>query len=182
MDFGQEFASLYSPEVTAGVPVNPFVVMDYNIKPLGRTCSRTGEPLAPGSLCYSALVLEQGELVRQDFSEEGWSGPPENALAHWRAATPDAVEEKVNPLDPDVLFEYFERLSEEPNELQEKMRYVLALLLVRKRRLQIEGTRTDDDESYLMFAGVRGEGNFEVRDPDLSDSEIEELQVQLVPA
>jgi hypothetical protein len=156
--------------------------MDYNIKPLGRTCSQTGDQLAPGSSCYSVLVLEQGNVVRLDFSEEGWSGPPENAIAHWRAFTPDAVETKTNPLDPDSLFEYFERLSEEPNDLQEKMRYVLALLLVRKRRLQIEGTRTDGEESFLMFAGVRGEGSYEVRDPELSDSEIEELQVQLVPA
>lgn len=155
--------------------------MDYNIKPLGRTCSASGEPLAPGSSCHSVLVLENGKLARLDFSVEGWSGPPENTIAHWRCDTPDAKEVEANPLDPDSLFEYFERLSDSPSEFQEKMRYVLALLLVRKRRLQIDGTRQDGDESFLLLSGTRGEGSYEVRDPDLCESEIEQLQVHLVP-
>ena len=44
--------------------------MDYNIKPLGRVCSATGQALMPGSTCYSALVFENGKLARLDFSEE----------------------------------------------------------------------------------------------------------------
>lgn len=155
--------------------------MDYNVKPLGRTCSASGQPLAPGSSCYSVLVLENGDLVRVDYSSEAWSGPPENAVAHWRVDAPEAKPVQSNPLDPDSLFEYFERLSESPNELQEKMRYVLALLLVRKRRLQIDGSRQDGDDSFLQVSGIRGEGSYEIRDPELSDAEIEELQIQLVP-
>jgi hypothetical protein len=155
--------------------------MDYNIKPLGRTCSVSGQPLAPGSSCYSALVLENGKLARVDFAEESWSGAPQNAVAHWRADVPEVKETQENPLDPDSLFEYFERLSESPNEFQEKMRYVLALLLVRKRRLQIDGSRLDGDDSFLQLSGTRGEGSYEIRDPELSDAEIEQLQIQLVP-
>ncbi len=156
--------------------------MDYNIKPLGKNCSASGEPLTPGSTCYSVLVMDDGKLARVDFNADSWSGPPDNAIAHWRSAVPDAKEETVNPLDPDYLFEYFERLSEDTSERDQKMRYVLALLLVRKRRLQIDGTRQDGDESFLEFSGTRGEGHFEVRDPELSEDEIEQLQVQLVPA
>lgn len=155
--------------------------MDYNIKALGKTCSASGDPLTPGSTCYSVLLMENGKLVRVDYNADSWSGPPDNAVAHWRSDVPDAKEETVNPLDPEYLFEYFERLSEDASDREQKMRYVLALLLVRKRRLQIDGTRRDGDESYLQVSGIRGEGFFEIRDPELSDEEIEQLQVQLVP-
>lgn len=156
--------------------------MEYNIKPIGRTCSGTGQTLAPGAACYSALVLENGKLVRLDFDAATWQGPPENAVAHWQSEVPADRETPGNPLDPDALFEYFERISEDEGDFQQKMRYVLALLLVRKRRLQIEGSRDDGDESFLQLSGARGEGRYEVRDPELSETEIEELQSQLLPA
>ena len=155
--------------------------MDYNIRPLGKNCSASGEPLTPGSACFSVLVMENGKLVRLDFNEDSWPGPPDNSVAHWRSAVPEAKAETVNPLDPDYLFEYFERLSEDASDREQKMRYVLALLLVRKRRLEIDGTREDGDETFLMVSGTRGEGQYEIRDPELSDAEIEQLQEQLVP-
>lgn len=155
--------------------------MDYNVKPIGRTCSASGDPLVPGSRCRSVLVVENGKLQRLDFSEDGWNGAPDNAVAHWISSVPEAKGNQSNPLDPDTLFEHFEQLSESPNEFQEKMRYVIALLLVRKRRLQIDGSREDDDGQFLLLSGTRGEGHFEVRDADLTEAEIEQLQIQLLP-
>lgn len=155
--------------------------MDYNVKPIGRSCSASGEPLAAGAACYSVLVMENGKLARLDYLEDEWPGPPENAIAQWRSEVPASREKPANPLDPDSLFEYFERLSESPNDFQEKMRYVLALLLVRKRRLEIDGSRVDGEETFLQLVGTRGEGSYEVKDPDLTDAEIDELQTQLLP-
>ena len=74
---------------------------------------------------------------------------------------------------------YFEQLSEEPNLAQEKFRYVLALLLLQKRRLKIEGSRQDGEIQYLQLSGSRGEGQFDVRDHQLSEDEILHLQNDL---
>ena len=59
------------------------------------------------------------------------------------------------------------------------MRYVLALMLLQRRRLKLEGSRTDGDIEYLQLSGSRGDGDFEVRQQSLSDEEIEQLQSQL---
>lgn len=150
--------------------------MDYQLKPLGKTCAATGEELAPGSVCYSALVEENGQLLRLDYSERGWTGPPKGAIGHWRGVVPAAEEARPKPLDPEALFRCFEQMSEDASPAQDKFRYVLALLLLQKRRLKLDGSRTDGDASYLQFVGSHGEGPYEVRDQQLTSEEIEQLE------
>jgi len=153
--------------------------MDYHLKPVGKTCAATGEVLTPGSTCYSALVDEAGELVRMDYSADGWNGPPAAAIAHWRSQVPEAGANKTRPLDPDALLQFFEQLCEDANPAQEKFAYVISLLLLQKRKLRIDGSRRDGDIEYLTFLGSQGEGPFEVRDQRLSEEEIAGLQNEL---
>ena len=154
--------------------------MSYQVKPVGRTCAVTGRDFEPGSMCHSVLVHRDGKLVRIDYSPEGWDGPPDDAIGYWQCAVTLTLEsERRKPPDPGTLMVLFEQLSESPNPAQEKLRYVLALLLMRKRRLTHEGTRTEDEVRSLSFSGTHGEGTFEVRGHDLDDQEIEELQKQL---
>ena len=63
--------------------------------------------------------------------------------------------------------------------LQQKLRYVIALMLLRKRRLRLDGSRLEGDREVLEFSGVRGEGQFDVSDCKLADDEIEGLQDRL---
>ena len=153
--------------------------MDYQLKPLGKTCSRTGKPLVPGDVCYSAVVEKENEWVRLDFSAAAWSGPPTGALGYWRLTVPEADRSHRRALDPDALLRQFEQLSEDANPGREKFRYVLALLLVQRRRLRITQTRTDLEGAILELTGLQGEGPFEVRDQQLSESEITALQQEL---
>jgi hypothetical protein len=152
--------------------------VDYQIKSLGQECAATGEPLMPGSVCHCVLVRDGEGSRRLDFSRDGWTGPPEGTVGHWTRRVP-AADTTPRPRDPDDLMQYFERLHEEANPTREGLRFVLALLLVRKRRLEIEETRPDDDGDLLVLTGTRGEGRFEVRDPRLDADEIERLQGEL---
>lgn len=152
--------------------------MDYQFKPLGKKCAATGEELTPGSVCYSALIEEDGELQRLDYSEKGWTGPPPGAVGTWVCTVPLPVQTKKNPLDPAALMSYFEQLMEAGNPTQEKLRYILALLLIQKKRLHCDTSRQDGEESYLQLSGTQGEA-FEVRELQLSDEEMLELQQEL---
>ncbi len=51
--------------------------MDYELKPLGKICSKTGKPFGPGDVCYSTVIEKGNEWVRLDFSAGAWTGPPE---------------------------------------------------------------------------------------------------------
>jgi hypothetical protein len=77
------------------------------------------------------------------------------------------------------LLRCFEQLVEEGLPEREGLRYVLALLLVKKRRLRIEGSRTATDGAHLQLSGVQGEGAWEVRDLNPTDAEVDQWQAEL---
>jgi hypothetical protein len=153
--------------------------MDYHLKPLGKVCAGTGKPLVPGSTCHSVLVEKDGNLVRLDFSAEGWPGPREEHMGHWIVDVPQAPDPKTIRLDPDVAFRYFEQLTEEANPDHERTRYALALVLLQQRKLKLENVRFDDDDEMLQLTGTHGEGEFQVRNYRLNDDEIQQLQLEI---
>lgn len=151
--------------------------MEYHFPSLGKTCSATGKPLAPGSTCRSVLLEHNGQQIRKDFSPEGWRGPPDGAVGHWTTQVP----ERTGPpkLDPEQLLRYFEQLTEEASPGQDETRYLLALLLLQQRRLKLEMIRSDEDGDVLVLIGTRGEGTFEVPHLQLGDADISERQTAL---
>jgi hypothetical protein len=153
--------------------------VDYQLKSIGKTCAGTGKPLEAGSTCHSVLVERNGDLLRLDYSEEGWKGPLEDSVGEWLALVPDATP-KPKVIDTEALMRYFEQLSENPNPAHDQMHYVLALLLLQKRRLRFDGQRTDEDgNEFLQVIGSKSEGPFEIADQELDDTEIANLQATL---
>jgi hypothetical protein len=118
-------------------------------------------------------------LVREDFMLAEWGGPPENSIGHWRCVIPGQAASRPRPLETDSLLEDFQRLIEQPNLQQEKMCYVLALWLLQRRRLTLDGKRHSEDGSFLLLSGTRGEGPFEVRELPLDEAEANALQASL---
>jgi hypothetical protein len=153
--------------------------VEYQFRPIGKKCAATGQELAPGELCHSVVVERDGELVRLDYSEQGWKGLPEGALGVWTCVVPKPAFVRREPLDTTVLMSCFEQLIEEASPAREGLRYILALFLVKKRRLRLEGARTDGDDEYLQLAGAQGEGAYEVRDLNPTDEEVQQWQREL---
>jgi hypothetical protein len=153
--------------------------MDLHFKPPGRTCAATGDDLVPGAECFSALVERGGQLVRLDFSAEAWTGPPDGAVGYWRTRVPAPPTSREQQFDAETLLRSLERLPEDGNPTQERLRYVLALALLKTRRLRLDGSHQDGDTLLLELSGMRSEGPFLVRDLRLSETEIEQIQSEL---
>lgn len=153
--------------------------MEYHFKPLGKTCAATGGPLQPGSVVQSVLLERQGNFERQDYSAAGWSGMPSGALGRWLCRVPESQRPRETPLDPEALLSYFEQLVEDANPAHDKLRYVLALFLLQRRRLKLDGSRSEDEQSFLQMSGSRGEGPYEIADQQLAEAEIKQLQAEI---
>jgi hypothetical protein len=170
----------YHPPPVSGPLPNPVgSSVDYQFRPIGKKCAATGADLVPGSECHSVLVEREGELQRLDFSVDGWKGPPEGALGNWKCLVPRATEVRHEPLDTAALMRCFEQLIEEASPAREGLRYILALLLIKKRRLRLEGSRTEGEEEFLQLAGAQGEGAWEVRELNPTDEEVMNWQREL---
>jgi hypothetical protein len=155
--------------------------VDYVIRPLGKTCAATGRVFAPGERVVSVVVERNGIHERLDFAERDWKGPPPQSVGLWRCQAPEAAARPA-ALDPEAMLAYFEQLAEDANPGHDRLRYVLALYLLQKRRLRLDGARVDDDGEFLQLSGSKGEGPYEIRDQQLADDEIRTLQSELAQA
>ena len=77
------------------------------------------------------------------------------------------------------MLQYFTQLCESPNHVEQDYQYVLALMLLRKRRLILEENIEIDDQPAMRLIGTAGEGPFEVIERELSDEQVSLLQNQL---
>jgi len=153
--------------------------MEFNVRPVSKTCASTGEELTPGCPCWSILIEEDGRVVRYDYSPQAWSGPPDGVIGYWECMVPDRITGPAKVFDTNALFDYFVQLCETPNKVEQDYQYVLALLLLRKRRLLLEESVIIEEEPAMRLIGAKGEGPFDVVERDLPEGRFEELQNQL---
>ena len=138
-------------------------VMDYEIHRSTRHCAKTGRELVPGEEFYSVLTEAGSALVREDFSAEAWEGPPAAAIGWWKSHVPSPDARKLHWAPNDVMLDLFEQLADDSR--QADLRYVLALLLIRRRVMRLEDTERGEiidekidktiDETTGKEGGVR---------------------------
>ena len=150
--------------------------MDYQIQPNSRRCAVTGRELQIGERYYSALLEEDRRLVRKDFSVEAWAGPPSGAFSFWTGRV-HADADRIRPrFDDDLLEDCFQRLAGETDPRRVSFRYVVALLLLRRRRLRYESSRIVDGVETITLTHLGNGAKHEVINPRLSDNEMNEVQ------
>lgn len=149
---------------------------DYQIQNNTRRCTISGRELQPGEKYFSVLFDEQGTFVRRDYSAECWSGPPEGAYSFWSGKLPQEQGARRAPIDDEMLFECLRRMDGETEPAKIKFRYVLALLLMRRKKLKlVEAHREGDHDVLTLQSPQRGE-RVTVIDPQLSDEEMNAVQ------
>jgi len=147
-------------------------------KPLGQ-CYGTGRKIEYGEEYFGALV-ETGEgLQRQDFCADYWEKEKPNVFCYWKTRLPHPNQKKQIFVDNEMLLAFFERLSKEIEQEKVNFRFVLALILMRKRRLKYDATRVEDGNEIWRLRIVGDKQIVEVINPHLDEEQIEQLSSQI---
>ncbi len=154
-------------------------MLDYQIQPSTRRCSATGRDLKPGERYFSVLLDEDGRFVRRDYSAEAWQGPPPGAFSFWVGKIPVGEAKKRPPIDDELLLDCFTRLDGEMESGRVSFRFVLALLLMRRKRLRLEGSVTEDGQELLLMRCTRSGARHRVVNPQLTDEQIADVQEEV---
>jgi hypothetical protein len=133
---------------------------------------------------FVATVTEAGEeLHRQDFCTACWAAKPQDEsalLAVWRARMPEPHEKKKLLVDNDVIVGFFERLDGTDEPAKINFRFILALVLMRKKLLAYDRMRKEPDGREVWLMHLRGdERTREVIDPHMDDDKIAQVSQQL---
>src|SRR4051812_33604992 len=147
-------------------------MLEYQIQPNTRKCSATGRELRPGEPYYSVLLDQGGKFVRQDYCREAWQGPPPGAFSFWAGRISATPGRRRPAIDDDLLLDCFGRLDGQTQPGRVSFRYVLALLLMRRRRLKFEETETASGQEVLLLRCARTGARHRVVNPGLTEAEL----------
>jgi len=148
-------------------------------KPLGQ-CWGTGKKIEYGKEYFAALVETNQGLQRRDFCAEYWQEQKPEVFCYWKTKLPHPDQKKQIFVDDEMLMAFFERLAEESEQEKINFRFVLALILMRKRRLKYDSSKIEDGKEIWHLRIVGSDREFiEVINPNLDEEQIEQLSSQL---
>ena len=132
-----------------------------DIPKASRICSVSQRELSPGEIFFSVLTEEKDVVKRLDIAAENWSAPPPEIIGWGKARVPDANDKKAKLAPNDILLNLFEQLALQPENAD--MRYILALLLIRRRLFRYEREdETETGQKTLVVYSIKENATYEI--------------------
>jgi len=159
---------------------------NWHIRSRARVCSSSERPFTEGETLVTALFPdpESGGYLRKDFCVEAWEARGEDEAAPfsvWRTSyVPPVHEEKVDPMKKEDPEELLRRLVEEDEEHTENVRYILAVMLERKKLLRETDSQRTPGGILRVYEHRKTGDVFLVRDPDIPLDEVEKVQEEVI--
>lgn len=161
-------------------------------------CAATDRELVPGEACFTALVRpvldpeapasDRPVFDRLDFDPDHWESTrtsgdlDDRLLCWWRTEVPEPGGRKNLFVDDETLVDLFARLEEETDDSRLAFRFVLGLILLRRRKLRVVDRSREGEDDVWRFKKVGGGEDapiWSVADPRLSEDDAEAIADQL---
>ncbi len=159
---------------------------DWKIRGTQGTCEHTGDAFADEQPFYTCIFEEPAseDYIRRDFSVEAWNelkssfDPP--PFSFWKSTykSPILVEEKP-VIEGNFAELILRRFVEEDQPATEQARFILALMLERKKAVVHTDTRETDERKILFYEHSESGEVFIIPDPGLRLEEIEPVQKEV---
>ncbi len=151
----------------------------YQVEHSSGVCVETGRKLDEGEVFHTVLIEDGESFRRADYSVQAWKGPPEGAYCHYKAQVAVKAKKQKLLVNDDLLSDFFTRLADEQIEVRLQFRFVLALILMRKRKLRYDSSADVDDRELWTMTLIKDQTVHQVLNPHLTDDQIEGVSQQL---
>lgn len=153
---------------------------DYKVNRCTRKCFALDRPLREGEAYYSVVIEDEKneDFERRDYSAEAWKEPPEGTIGWWKNRMPTADDKKMVLAPPEVLIDLLRQMEQFPERA--KSRYLLALMLMRKKLVRPVDIEDDADAKTTLRVEVVADGHsIDIPICDIGRSESDKLRDEL---
>jgi len=155
------------------------VTRDWNMPRATGGCIACGQPFEVGQPFLACLYETESGYERRDYCP-GCPPPTDPPpLGQWKTQRPEPAARRSPPFDREAVYAFFDRLEDSDRPEHVQFRFVLALLLWRKKVLKLEHAADDATPAVWEFREPRTDRRRRVLRPDLADDELERLSGQL---
>ncbi|MCX6851764.1 MAG: hypothetical protein NTY98_22920 [Verrucomicrobia bacterium] len=154
---------------------------NWSIRSRAHTCAVTGRQFEDGESFHTTIYFdpEENGYVRRDVCAEAWAQEMEQRkpVAAWKTIYSRVLAEAKPEITPkEGAQALLQRFIEEGDPRTENARYILALMLERKRQLHQTAEKEVDGAKMLFYENRKTGEIFIVRDPELKLSEMADMQ------
>lgn len=157
------------------------MIQNWSIRTRSHHCSLSERPFVEGEVFHTAIYFdaETSGYLRRDVALDVWKQEvsERKPIAYWKTTyTPNIVEAKPEVTSKESAMALLQRFIEEDEPATENARYILALMLERKRILAPTATKEVDGQKMLFYENKKTSEVYIVRDPELRLDELAQLQ------
>ena len=154
----------------------------WSIKSRGHICTVTEDQFADGESFYTAIFPdpESGGYLRKDFSIESWEQRDgDKPFSFWQSVYHTPVKDEKVEVTEESPEELLRRLIDEDEEHTENARYILAIMLERKKMIKEADSQAVADGIIRIYEQRKTGDVFIIKDPNIPLSEIESVQQEV---
>jgi hypothetical protein len=154
------------------------LTQEWNIQARALQCAVTGRPFEKGERVFSALYWREGQYQRVDLCADAWKARNDNIepLSAWQTEFVPPPPPAPEALKKDDAESLLRRLIAENESGTRNARYILALMLERKKVVrQIERQR-QEGISILVYEHIPSGEVWLIEDPGLKLGELNAVQ------
>ena len=154
---------------------------EWEIKARSRQCARTHETFENGATIYTLLFRDRVGFKREDITETAWQQIKENVapFSFWKSTFQAPAPAAPEAMPKESVEELLRRLVSEDLPEHSNTRYVLAILLERKRTLKQVDIRETAEDKILIYEHVKTGEAFLIPDPRLRLDQLESVQQEI---
>ncbi len=153
--------------------------MEWELQSWQSSCAECGREFADREEYYSALYSHDEGFERKDCCISCWGQGQRDAFSFWRARTKKAPEPPRRFVNDDVLIEFFDRLAGATDARRQRLAFIMAVLLLRKRLLRETGRRRNDNKVLWILHCRSLDKEYEIADQGLAAGETAELMQEI---
>lgn len=157
------------------------MIQNWSIRSRSHQCALSGRAFEEGEVFHTAIYFdpENGGYLRRDVALDSWKAElaERTPVAYWRTTyAPTLSEPKPEVTSKESAMALLQRFIEEDDPKTEEARYILALMLERKRILSPTAARETEHGRMLFYENKKTSEVFMVRDPELRLDELAQTQ------
>ena len=162
------------------------ITQNWNLGRRSKICLKTERPFEDGETIVTAVLAPPGtdEFERREYCLEAWEEvrPTLEVFSFWRTKFEVPVAENKNEevVEKESAEMLLRRLIDEDDPKTENARFVLAVMLERKRNLkEVEKKDAENGSRLLIYEHPKSGDVLIIRDPMLKLDEVESVQEEV---
>ena len=155
---------------------------EWTIQARGDRCAVSGEPFVDGQFFYTLLFEEGGSYRREDLCAAVFRERPDTApqpAYFWRSKFEVPPAKPPEPLGKQTAEDLLRRYMSEASPQHANARYILALMLERKRVLKEVESRRNGGELTRIYVHTKSGEVFVIPDPQLRLDQVASVQQEV---